>query len=447
MLQMSEPTLLEKIRSRQAVVGICGLGYVGLPLALTFGETGFPVLGFDIDQRKIDALARGDSYIKHIDSARVKKLQQPGNKLWTATLDFRRASSADVLIMCVPTPLTPAREPDMSYIENTARAIGPFVRSGQLVVLESSTYPGTTEEVVKPILEQLSGLRAGVDFFLAFSPEREDPGNPKFNTANIPKVVGGYTPKCTQIACELYAAAITKVVPMRGTREAELTKLLENIFRSVNIALVNELKLLCERMNIDVFEVIDAAATKPFGFMPFYPGPGLGGHCIPIDPFYLTWKAREFEFQTRFIELAGEINTGMPYHVVERTMDALNDHGKSLKGSKILVMGLAYKKNIDDCRESPCIRVIELLRQKGAEVEYHDPYVPKMKEMRHQPKYMLEMASVDLATAVPAADAVVILTDHDNIDYEQLVRDAKLVIDTRNATKKVTFGRDKIRTA
>ncbi|GAC1542395.1 MAG: UDP-N-acetyl-D-glucosamine 6-dehydrogenase [Myxococcales bacterium] len=446
MLQVKEPTLLERIRTRQAVVGICGLGYVGLPLALTFGEQGFPVLGFDIDSRKIDAIAKGESYIRHIDGARLKNLQR-GTVKFGATMDFRRARDADVLIMCVPTPLTPSREPDMSFIENTTRSIGPHLRPGQLVVLESSTYPGTTEEIVKPILEQLSGLRAGIDFFLAFSPEREDPGNPNFNTATIPKVVGGFTPQCTQLACELYGAAITKVVPVRGTREAELTKLLENIFRCVNIALVNELKLLCERMNIDVFEVIDAAATKPFGFMPFYPGPGLGGHCIPIDPFYLTWKAREFEFQTKFIELAGEINTAMPYHVVERTMDALNDHGKSLKGSKILVLGLAYKKNIDDVRESPCIRVIELLRQKGATVEYHDPYVPKMKEMRHQPKYMLEMASVDLAKGVAEADAVMILTDHDCIDYANVVRDAKLVIDTRNATKKVSFGRDKIRSA
>ncbi|GAC1599291.1 MAG: UDP-N-acetyl-D-glucosamine 6-dehydrogenase [Myxococcales bacterium] len=446
MLQVKEPTLLERIRTRQAVVGICGLGYVGLPLALTFGEQGFPVLGFDIDSRKIDAIAKGESYIRHIDGARLKNLQR-GTVKFGATMDFRRARDADVLIMCVPTPLTPSREPDMSFIENTTRSIGPHLRPGQLVVLESSTYPGTTEEIVKPILEQLSGLRAGIDFFLAFSPEREDPGNPNFNTATIPKVVGGFTPQCTQLACELYGAAITKVVPVRGTREAELTKLLENIFRCVNIALVNELKLLCERMNIDVFEVIDAAATKPFGFMPFYPGPGLGGHCIPIDPFYLTWKAREFEFQTKFIELAGEINTAMPYHVVERTMDALNDHGKSLKGSKILVLGLAYKKNIDDVRESPCIRVIELLRQKGATVEYHDPYVPKMKEMRHQPKYMLEMESVGLEEGVASADVVVIATDHDSIDYANVVRDAKLVIDTRNATKKVSFGRDKIRSA
>ena len=447
MLQVSEPTLLEKIQARTAVVGVCGLGYVGLPLALTFGEKGFPVIGFDIDQRKVDSIEKGQSYIKHIAGKRIAEQIARTDKRWFATLDFRQASVADVLIMCVPTPLNPQREPDMTYIEATTRAIGPYVRSGQLIVLESSTYPGTTEEVVMPILEKMSGLRAGIDFFLAFSPEREDPGNPNFNTATIPKVVGGYTKQCTAVACALYESAIDKVVPVRGTREAELTKLLENIFRCVNIALVNELKLLCERMNIDVFEVIAAAATKPFGFMPFYPGPGLGGHCIPIDPFYLTWKAREFEFQTRFIELAGEINTQMPYHVVERTMDGLNDQGKSLKGSNILVLGLAYKKNIDDLRESPSIRLIELLRNKGANVTYHDPYCPKMKEMRHQPHYMLEMQSVPLAEGLAASDAVIIATDHDCIDYAAVVRDSKLVVDTRNATKNVAFGRDKIKTA
>ena len=447
MLQVKEPTLLEKILSKDAVVGICGLGYVGLPLALTFGEKGFPVIGFDIDKRKIDSIEKGESYIKHFKSERVAAAISRAEKPFTATLDFRKASQADALIMCVPTPLNANREPDMTYIEKTAEAIGPYVRSGQIVILESSTYPGTTEEVVKPIIEKLSGLRAGIDFFLAFSPEREDPGNPNFNTATIPKVVGGYTKQCTEIACALYSHAINKVVPVRGTREAELTKLLENIFRCVNIALVNELKLLCERMNIDVWEVINAAATKPFGFMPFYPGPGLGGHCIPIDPFYLTWKAREFEFNTRFIELAGEINWQMPHHVVERTMDALNEQGKALKGAKVLILGLAYKKNIDDLRESPSIRLIELFREKGASVVYHDPYCPKMKEMRHQPKYMLEMESVPLEAGIADADVVVIATDHDSIDYQKLVRDAKLVIDTRNATKNVTFGKDKVRSA
>jgi len=445
MLQVNEPALLDKILAKNAVVGICGLGYVGLPLALTFGEKGFPVIGFDIDRRKIDAIEQGQSYIKHIASDRIARATK-ADKPFSATMDFRKAAQADALIMCVPTPLNANREPDMTYIENTARAIGPYLRSGQLVVLESSTYPGTTEEVVKPILEKLSGLRAGIDFFLAFSPEREDPGNPSFNTATIPKVVGGHTQQCTELACALYASAITKVVPVKGTREAELTKLLENIFRCVNIALVNEMKLLCERMNIDLWEVIDAAKTKPFGFMPFYPGPGLGGHCIPIDPFYLTWKAREFEFNTRFIELAGEINWQMPHHVVERTMDALNRQGKALKGANVLILGLAYKKNIDDLRESPSIRLIELFRERGAQVSYHDPYCPKMKEMRHQPKYMLEMESVPLETA-KEADVVVIATDHDCVDYQQLVRDAKLVIDTRNATRNVTFGRDKVHTA
>jgi UDP-N-acetyl-D-glucosamine dehydrogenase len=445
MLQVNEPALLDKILAKNAVVGICGLGYVGLPLALTFGEKGFPVIGFDIDRRKVDAIEQGHSYIKHIASDRIARATK-AEKPFSATLDFRKAAQADALIMCVPTPLNANREPDMTYIENTARAIGPYLRSGQLVVLESSTYPGTTDEVVKPILEKLSGLRAGIDFFLAFSPEREDPGNRSFNTATIPKVVGGHTQQCTEVACALYAGAITKVVPVKGTREAELTKLLENIFRCVNIALVNEMKLLCERMNIDLWEVIDAAKTKPFGFMPFYPGPGLGGHCIPIDPFYLTWKAREFEFNTRFIELAGEINWQMPHHVVERTMDALNRQGKALKGAKVLILGLAYKKNIDDLRESPSIRLIELFRERGAQVGYHDPYCPKMKEMRHQPKYMLEMESVPLETA-KEADVVVIATDHDCIDYQQLVRDAKLVVDTRNATRNVTFGRDKVHTA
>jgi UDP-N-acetyl-D-glucosamine dehydrogenase len=445
MLQVKEPTLLDRILAKNAVVGICGLGYVGLPLALTFGENGFAVIGFDIDERKIDAIARGQSYIKHIDADRIGKATR-AEKPFTATIDFRRAAQADALILCVPTPLNANREPDMTYIENTARAIGPYVHPGHLIVLESSTYPGTTEEVVKPIIEKLSGLRAGVDFFLAFSPEREDPGNPHFNTATIPKVVGGYTRQCTELACALYASAISKVVPVKGTREAELTKLLENIFRCVNIALVNEMKLLCERMNIDLWEVIEAAKTKPFGFMPFYPGPGLGGHCIPIDPFYLTWKAREFEFNTRFIELAGEINWQMPHHVVERTMQALNEEGKALKGARVLILGLAYKKNVDDLRESPSIRLIELFREKGAIVSYHDPYCPKMKEMRHQPRYMLEMESVPLESA-KEADAVVIATDHDRIDYQQLVRDAKLVIDTRNATRDVTFGKDKVRTA
>jgi UDP-N-acetyl-D-glucosamine dehydrogenase len=442
-----DAALIDRIGTRQAVVGVCGLGYVGLPLLLTFAEQSFPVIGFDIDTRKIDALGRGESYIRHIGGSRIRDQLAKNGDRFAATGDFRRVREADALLLCVPTPLTQAREPDMTYIENTTRSIAPHLRAGQLVVLESSTYPGTTEEVVKPILESVSGLRAGEDFFLAFSPEREDPGNTSFNTANIPKVVGGFTPRCTEVASALYAAAITRVVQVRGTREAELTKLLENIFRCVNIALVNELKLLCERMGIDIFEVISAAATKPFGFMPFYPGPGLGGHCIPIDPFYLTWKAREFEFQTRFIELAGEINTSMPYHVVQRTMDALNSVGKTLKGTRILVLGLAYKKNVDDLRESPSVRIIELLRERGAEVEYHDPWCPRITEMRHRPAYLLEMESVDLQQGLARADAVLIVTDHDAVDYADVVRDSRLVIDTRNATRNVVSGREKIWTA
>jgi UDP-N-acetyl-D-glucosamine dehydrogenase len=442
-----EAALLERIATRQAVVGVCGLGYVGLPLLLTFAERSFPVIGFDIDAHKIDQLSRGESYIRHIEARRIQAQVATGGDRFRATRDFRLARDADALLLCVPTPLTAAREPDMTYIESTTRSIAPHLRAGQLVVLESSTYPGTTEEVVKPILESVSGLRAGEDFFLAFSPEREDPGNTTFSTATIPKVVGGFTAGCTAVAAALYAAVITQVVPVSGTREAELTKLLENIFRCVNIALVNELKLLCERMGIDIFEVVSAAATKPFGFMPFYPGPGLGGHCIPIDPFYLTWKAREFEFQTRFIELAGEINTSMPYHVVQRTMDALNTEGKTLKGSHILVLGLAYKKNVDDLRESPSVRIIELLRERGAQVEYHDPFCPRITQMRHKPAYLLEMESVDLDPGLARADAVVIVTDHDCIDYAKVVCGAKLVIDTRNATRNVLMGREKIWTA
>src|SRR2546422_9446461 len=365
MLQVKEPTLLERILAKKAVVGICGLGYVGLPLALTFGEKACAVIGFDIDQRKTDATGNGQSYIKHIAAERIAKATR-AEKPFTATIDFRKSAQADALILCVPTPLNANREPDMTYIENTARAIGPYVHPGQLIVLESSTYPGTTDDVVKPIIEKLSGLRAGIDFFLAFSPEREDPGNPHFNTATIPKVVGGYTRQCTELACALYASAITKVVPVKGTREAELTKLLENIFRCVNIALVNEMKLLCERMNIDLWEVIEAAKTKPFGLMPFYPGPGLGGHCLPIDPFYLTWKAREYGHNTRFIELAGEINTWMPEYVVRRVADTLNARSKAVRGSRILILGIAYKPNVDDERESPSYLLMSLLADRGA---------------------------------------------------------------------------------
>ena len=435
MLQVKEPTLLDRIRARQAVVGICGLGYVGLPLALTFGEKGFPVIGFDIDARKIAALEKGESYIRHIDAARIQKQNAREDKGFKATLDFGKASTVDVLILCVPTPLNANREPDMTYIENTARAIGPHVRPGQLIVLESSTYPGTTEEVVKPIVEQLSGLRAGIDFHLAFSPEREDPGNPNFNTATIPKVVGGYTNQCTELACALYASAITKVVPVKGTREAELTKLLENIFRCVNIALVNELARLCGRMKIDIWEVVEAAATKPFGFMSFRPGPGLGGHCIPIDPFYLTWKAREYDFTTEFIELAGKVNQSMPYYCRSLISQALNHGaGKSLAGSKVLVLGISYKPDIGDMRESPALKIIELIRNAGSDVSYHDPFVPELPEE--------ELRSVPLEPG--AYDCVVIVTNHTAIDYDRLVDEAKLVVDFRNATGRNGTGNRKV---
>jgi UDP-N-acetyl-D-glucosamine dehydrogenase len=434
--------LLEKIRSRDARVGVVGLGYVGLPLSLAFARAGFRVLGFDVDPEKIRKIAAGESYIRHIDAAGIREAKSSGR--FEATTDFGRAGEADCLVICVPTPLTAAREPDLSYIVGTGESLAPHLRAGQLVVLESTTYPGTTEECLQPILEK-SGLKAGVDFHLAFSPEREDPGNPSFRTAQIPKVVGGLTPACLAVAQALYGAAIERIVPVSSTRAAEMTKLLENIYRSVNIALVNELKMLCHRMDIDVFEVIDAAATKPFGFQAFYPGPGLGGHCIPIDPFYLTWKAREYGFSTRFIELAGEINTAMPLYVVQRTMDALNEQGKALKGSRILVMGIAYKRDVDDMRESPSIHIIELLQARGGDVAYHDPYVPAVPKMR---AHKLDLKSVPFTPAELARyDAAVIVTDHSSVDYQALVDAVPLVIDARRATAKVTRHRERIYTA
>lgn len=435
---MSHP-LLEKIRSRQATVGVIGLGYVGLPLVLAFHKAGFTVRGFDIDAKKPEALKAGRSYIHHIPADEVAELAKTGR--FDATTDYSRVSECDALVICVPTPLTKSREPDMSYIVGTCESIQPHMKRGMLIVLESTTYPGTTDEVMNPILGK-GGLVAGRDFLAAFSPEREDPGNARFKTVQIPKVVGADDVDSRACAEALYGTAFDKVVPVTSTRAAELTKLLENIFRSVNIALVNELKMLCDRMGIDVWEVIDAAATKPFGFMPFYPGPGLGGHCIPIDPFYLTWKAREYQFSTRFIELAGEINTGMPHYVVMRLMEALNDRGRALKGSKVLVLGLAYKKDVDDVRESPSFEVIELLEHKGAQVDYHDPFVPKtFKTRRHD----LEMVSQPLTPeALASYDAVVIVTDHSNVDYAHVVKHARFVLDTRNATKRVTEGREKI---
>jgi UDP-N-acetyl-D-glucosamine dehydrogenase len=431
--------LLERIRTREARVGIVGMGYVGLPLSIAFAEAGFPVIGLDVDARKIASIEAGESYINHIASEPMAKLTSSGRL--KATTEFAQAAKLDCIIICVPTPLTAAREPDMSFIIRTGESLAPHVRSGQLFVLESTTYPGTTDEVLRPILER-SGLKAGDDFHLAHSPEREDPGNKSFNTKSIPKIVGGYTPRCLEVAQALYGAALKETVAVSSTRVAELSKLLENIFRCVNIALVNELKMLCDRMKLDVWEVIQAASTKPFGFMPFVPGPGLGGHCIPIDPFYLTWKARQFEFQTKFIELAGEVNAQMPLYVVQRTMDALNTQRKSLNGSNLLIVGAAYKKDVDDVRESPSLRVISLLKERGALVEYHDPYVPCLERGT---SFDYEMKSVPLtADGISRYDAVLILTDHSSIDYGMIVANATQVVDTRNATRNVSRGREKI---
>ncbi len=411
-------------------VGVVGLGYVGLPLVLTFSARGFRVIGFDVDDHKVDALMAGESYIRHISADDIDKLVK--GERFLATTDYALISRCDAVLLCVPTPLNKHREPDMSFVVATTKAIAPHLRAGQLIVLESTTYPGTTGELMRPLLEEPSGLTAGEDFWLAYSPEREDPGNPNFDTSTIPKVVGGLTPTCTKLAVALYENALESVVPVSGLKVAELTKLLENIFRSVNIALVNELKVLCQRMDVDVWEVIDAAATKPFGFMPFYPGPGLGGHCIPIDPFYLTWKAREYGLSTRFIELAGEVNTAMPAYVIERVSEALNGHKKCLNGAQVMVLGIAYKNDVDDVRESPALEVIELLRERGAEVCYHDPFVARTHKMRF---YDLGMESVPLTDEqLKSTDAVVITTAHTGVDYQRVVKLAPLVVDTRNAT-------------
>jgi UDP-N-acetyl-D-glucosamine dehydrogenase len=441
----------EFFKGAQLKVGIIGCGYVGLPLALRFAEAGHKVTGFDTDPGKVSMLNAGKSFIQHIQQTKIQ--QFVNSRHFSATTDFTRLKEADAIIICVPTPLDERREPDLSFVEQTAMAIQPNLQRGQLVVLESTTYPGTTEELVLPILEK-SGLRCPIatgaeneniasEFFLAYSPEREDPGNKQYGLAQIPKVVGGLNPPSSRAAVAIYAQVVARVVPVSSTRAAEMAKLLENIFRCVNIALVNELKMLCLRMNIDIWEVIDAAATKPFGFMPFYPGPGLGGHCIPIDPYYLSWKAREFDFSTRFIELAGEVNTAMPYHVVDAIATALNDHKKSLKGSKLLVLGMAYKKDVDDLRESPTLKIMQLLQQRGAECDYNDPYFPQLHKMRHY--NFSDMKSVPLNVQTLASyDAVVISTDHSTYDYGAIVDAAKLVIDTRNATRRVMRHRNKI---
>ncbi len=436
---MNPAQLIQRIESRQAVVGIVGLGYVGLPLAMTFARAGFRVLGFDIDPKKAESLNRGESYIGHIPAAEVKQLRGSGK--FEATADFARTKEADAILICVPTPLAEHHEPDLSFIVNTGKSLAPHLRAGQIVVLESTTYPGTTEEILQPELEK-GGLRAGKDFLLAYSPEREDPGNADFSTGKIPKVVGGCTPEALDAADALYRGVVVSTIRVSNARTAEAVKLLENIFRGVNIALVNELKLIYTKMDIDIWEVIEAAKTKPFGFMPFYPGPGLGGHCIPIDPFYLTWKAREYGVSTRFIELAGEINTAMPAHVVGVLMHLLNDRGRALKGARVLVLGVAYKPNVGDPRESPALTLIELLQERGAEVAYSDPFVPTLPRMR---KYDLGLKSVTLdEKTVGSFDAVLIVTAHDKFDYPFIVKHATLVLDTRNATKDVRDGRDKI---
>lgn len=427
---------VDKIRSRELRIGIIGLGYVGLPLTLLFSEQRFRVTGFDVDPQKVNTLNSGGSYIHRILPEDISAAKSAG---FTATANYAQLSELDAIIICVPTPLTHHHEPDLSYIENTAHAIAPNLRSGQLVVLESTTYPGTTEEVLVPILEKenrlgLKAARAGVSgddtFHVAFSPEREDPGNTQVARRDIPKVIGGLEPLATQFASALYNSIFNRVVPVSSPATAEMTKLLENIYRCVNIALVNELKLLSLRMGIDIFEVIQAASTKPFGFHPFYPGPGLGGHCIPIDPFYLSWKAREFDFHTRFIELAGEINSGMPYHVVASVTKALNQRRQAINGAKVLVLGLAYKKDIDDLRESPSLTIIELLQNQGAIVSYHDPFFPFVGRGR---KYDLQMKSTPL-NELEEFDCVLIVTDHSSYDYPDIVRRSRLVVDSRNAT-------------
>jgi len=438
--QLKSDQLKSKIQQRQARVGIIGMGYVGLPLALLYSEQKFHVTGFDIDQRKVDTLAKGGSYIYRITTDEIQAAKSQG---FTATSDYAQIAQMDAIIICVPTPLNEYHEPDLSFITDTTHSIAPHLRAGQLVILESTTYPGTTEEVMVPILEKenKAGLKAARgtepaevatnEFFVAFSPEREDPGNTTVARRDIPKVIGGLNPRASELAGALYGAIFNRTVPVSSPAAAEMTKLLENIYRCVNIALVNELKLLCLRMGIDIWEVIGAASTKPFGFHPFYPGPGLGGHCIPVDPFYLSWKAKEWDFRTRFIELAGEINTNMPYHVLSSVAGALNRHKKAINGAKVLVLGVAYKKDIDDLRESPALTIIELLQKDGAQVSYHDPYFPFIGKGR---KYDLQMKRAELKD-LGQYDCVLIVTDHSDYDYKQIVQEAQLVVDTRNATR------------
>ncbi len=432
--------LFNAIRDRKAVIGVVGLGYVGLPLIREICANGFTAYGFDIDERKVAMLKSGKTYIRHLPGDQFKKLCQKGK--FMPTSDMKLLRKADAILICVPTPLNKMHEPDMSYVEGTTRTIAATLRPGQLIVLESTTYPGTTREICQPILDA-TGLKLEQDYFLAFSPEREDPGRKDLTTRDIPKVVGGAGPHSSRLAAALYGAIVANVVPVSTCEVAEAAKIVENVYRCVNIALVNELKLLFDRMNIDVWEVIDAAKTKPFGFQAFYPGPGLGGHCIPIDPFYLSWKAREYGMTTRFIELAGEINTRMPEHVVNRVAEALNAHGKPLKGSSVLVLGLAYKKDVDDVRESPSVTLIELLQKRGAKVSYHDPFIPSGKPMREH--NITNLRSVPLTPErLQATDCVLIATDHSTVDYDLVCKHAPLVVDTRNATGGKTRPRNRV---
>jgi UDP-N-acetyl-D-glucosamine dehydrogenase len=418
-------SLIQALQDKSAVIGIVGLGYVGLPLVLRYAEVGYKVIGFDIDRAKVDALSQGTSYIEHIPQSSVREANARG---FEATTAFTRATEVDALILCVPTPLNKYREPDLSFVLDTTNALVPYVRPGQVVSLESTTYPGTTEEELLPRVES-RGLTVGKDIFLVFSPEREDPGNPTFTTRTIPKVCGGHTTACLEVGLALYGQVIDRVVPVSSTRAAELTKLLENIHRAVNIGLVNEMKIVADKMGIDIHEVIRAAATKPFGFVPYYPGPGLGGHCIPIDPFYLTWKAREFGVHTRFIELAGEVNSSMPDYVVAKVTSALNTAKKAINGSRVLVLGIAYKKNVDDTRESPSVMLMEKLRDLGAEIAYSDPHVPVFPKMR---EHRFDLASIALTRdTLGSYDCVLLATDHDKFDYDLIKASAKLIVDSR----------------
>ena len=424
--------LERKIKNKKARIAIIGMGYVGLPLVKLFLSKGFEVLGFDIDEKKVKMLNQGKSYIKHVTTEELKGFIK--DKMFQATADFQSLSGADVVIICVPTPLDPHKNPDLSFVLNTTETISQYLKEGQLIILESTTYPGTTEEKVLPIVEA-GGLKTGQDFFLAYSPERENPGDKVFTTDKIPKIVGGVTPRCKRLAKALYDQVVKNTVPVSSPRVAEATKILENVFRSVNIAMVNEMKMIFDRMGINIWEVIQAASTKPFGYMPFYPGPGLGGHCIPVDPFYLAWKAKEVDYPTKFIELAGEINTFMPYYVVSRTIEALNKNGKSVKGAKILVLGLAYKENVDDQRESPSLKIISLFKEYGARVSYNDPYVPSASGYRDYPGLALKSTELT-ARRLKENDAVVIVTAHSAYDFDWITKNAALVIDTRNAVKK-----------